>query len=603
MYGNCGRMLKIDLGAQEAKVEDYEEEFARTFLGGNGLAAKLISDTVPSNAEPLGAQNALVFSVGPLTDTPVWGTSRGHMASISPLTGLFADSNYGGNFGSAQKRTGFDAIYITGKSPRPVYLLVTEAGAQIRDGTSLWGKTTEETIGALQAQEGRGAVCAAIGPAGENGVLFANIVCGGTRFGAAGRAGMGAVMGSKNLKAVVMKGGVRTRIADRQALKALLREKLPTLKDSTGIYTSLGTPFLVNFINSKGLLGSHNNNRETFDYFQDITGELIKEKYWRKNTACLGCPVACGKLVQVAGGEHAGKVVKMPEYETLYALGSMLDNRDVISIINGNHLCDLMGIDTISMGVTLAFVAECMERGVVSEKELGGRVTFGDGEAMVKLTEKTAKRQGIGEILSLGSSRLSKRFGKDSHKYLYAVKGLEIAGHSARGLRGMSLAYPTSTRGGSHHDARPHYPSHDPDPGFEPQPEYVVKNQYYTAVGDSLVMCRFTAERGLGTPLNEDMVKVVNYVTGWNIGLQGLEKTGERIYNLERLINVRRGVSRKDDTLPYRVMNEPIPDGPSKGRYCSQEDLDRMLDTFYELRGWSREGIPTDQKLAELGLK
>jgi len=603
MYGNNGKILRIDLSTGEVTEEQYDEAFVRMFLGGNGLAAKLIYDAVPSHADPFGPENALVFTVGPLTDTPVWGTSRGHMASISPLTRLFSDSNYGGNFGTAQKRTGFDVIYITGKSPKPVYLLLTERGAQIKDGAYLWGKTTEETIATLEAEEGKGAVCASIGPAGENRVLFANIICGGNRFGAAGRAGMGSVMGAKNLKALVVKGSKKTKIADREALKAFLREKFPGLKKNTGPYTAIGTPFLVNFINSKGILGTHNNNKEVFEYFQDISGEVIKEKYWRKHTACPGCPVRCGKLVNVATGEYAGKTVKSPEYETLYAIGSMLDNRDIVSIINGNHLCDLMGMDTISMGVTLAFVAECMERGIVSEQELGERVNFGDGEVMVELIKKTVTREGIGRYLSMGSSRLSEQFGKDSYKYLYTVQGLEIAGHSARGLREMSLAYSTSTRGGSHHDARPNYLTHQPDPGFEPQPEYVMKNQHFTAVGDSLVMCRFTAERGLGTPLNEDMVKVVNYVKGWNIDLEGLEKIGERIYNLERLINVQRGVSRKDDTLPYRVMNEPIPDGPSKGRHCSRENLDEMLDTYYELRGWSRDGIPSSEKLAELGLK
>ena len=603
MYGNHGRILKIDLSTGETKDEQYGEEFFKLFLGGNGLAAKLIHDTVPSKADPLGPENTIVFTVGPLTDTPVWGTSRGHMASISPLTGLFADSNYGGNFGTAQKRTGFDAVYITGKSSKPVYLILTDQGAEIKDATTLWGKTTEETITVLEAQEGQGAVCASIGPAGENGVLFANIICGGRRFGAAGRAGMGAVMGAKNLKAVVAKGRNRTKIADREALKTFLRERYPALKSSTELYTTYGTPFLINFLNSKGILGTHNNNKENFKFFQDISGEIIKEKYWRKNIACLGCPVACGKMIQVTEGEYAGKIVKMPEYETLYSIGSMLDNRDINSIFNGNHVCDLMGIDTISMGLTLAFVAECMERGIVSKNEFGQRVPFADGEGMVALIKKTAKREGIGKYLSMGSSRLSEQFGKDSYKYLYVVKGLEIPGHSARGLREMSLAYSTSTRGGSHHDARPNYPKHEPDPGFEPQPEYVLKNQYFTSVGDSLVMCRFTAERGLGTPINENMVNIINYVKGWNIDLDGLEKIGERIYNLERLINVHRGVSRKDDTLPYRVMNEPIPDGSSKGRYCSQENLDKMLDTYYKLRGWSKDGIPTNEKLTELGLK
>jgi len=603
MYGNNGRILKIDLSTGEVKEEIYDESMARMFLGGNGLAAKLIYDSVPFNADPLGPDNAVVFSVGPLTDTPVWGTSRGHVASISPLTGIFADSNYGGKFGTAQKRTGFDAIYITGASSKPVYILVTEGGAEIKDGSHLWGKTTEETISELEAKEGKGAVCASIGPAGENGVLFANIVLGGVRPGAAGRAGIGAVMGAKKIKAVVARGEKRTNIADRESLTKLLKEKYPTFKENTKVLSTIGTPVLVNVINSKGMLGTRNNSKEVFAYPQDISGERMKEKYWNKDTACFGCPVACGKNVNATKGEYAGKVVKMPEYETLYAIGSMMDNRDIDSIINGNHACDLVGIDTISMGVTLSFVAECMEKGIISEKEVGGRVNFADGEAMVDLIKKTARREGIGALLAEGSARIAERFDKDAYKYLYTVKGLEVAGHSARGLRGMSLSYSTSTRGGSHHDGRPNYATADPDPGFEPQPKYIQRNQYFTAIGDSLIVCRFIAERGLGTPLNDDIAKIVGYVTGWDITLAELEKIGERIYNLERLINIKRGVSRKDDILPYRVMNEPIPDGPVKGRYCPKEDLDAMLDTYYKLRGWTREGIPTDEKLAELGLK
>jgi aldehyde:ferredoxin oxidoreductase len=603
MYGNSGCILKVDLSTGEIKKEFYDESVARMFLGGNGLAAKLIYDNVPYTADPCGAHNAIVFSVGPLTDTPLWGTSRGHVASISPLTGIFADSNYGGKFGTAQKRTGFDAIFITGISSNPVYLSITEEGGQLHDASRLWGKTTHETIAALEEQEGKGAVCASIGPAGEHGVLFANIILGGARPGAAGRAGMGSVMGAKKLKAIVVRGDIRTLIADRESLLKLMKEKSTAFKDNTKVLSTYGTPFLVNVISAKGMLGTRNNSTEIFAYPQDISGERIKEKYWHKDIACFGCPVACGKNVHVRKGEYAGMTVKMPEYETLYAIGSMLDNRDIDSIINGNHACDLMGIDTISMGVTLSFVAECMEKGIISEKEIGEKVDFADGAAMVELIKKTARKEGIGAFLALGSARLAEKFDKDAYKYLYAVKGLEIAGHSARGLRGMSLSYSTSTRGGSHHDGRPNYAKEDPDPGFSPQPAYIQKSQYFTAVGDSLVVCRFIAERGLGTPLNEDIAKIVGYVTGWDITLAELERIGERIYNLERLINVNRGMSRKDDTLPYRVMNEPIPEGPAKGRYCSKEDLDALLDTFYSLRGWDRNGIPAKEKLAELGLK
>ena len=602
MYGHQGKLLTVDLTSGHIEEETYTADYAEMFLGGNGFAAKMIFDKVPADADPLGPKNAVVFTVGPLTDTPVWGSSRGHMASISPLTGLFCDSNYGGQFAVAQKRTGYDAILVKGSSSEPVFLSVTDQGAEIRSAASLWGRSTEETIEALQAQAGEGATCGAIGPAGENRVLFANVIFGGKRTGIAGRGGLGAVMGAKNLKAVVVKGSKRTHVADRESISRVLKERYPYLKKNTAPFKTLGTPFLVNLINSMGLLGTRNNAGEVYAHAGDISGEFLRDKYWDKNTACYGCPVACGKLVHVKKGVYAGKAVKMPEYETLYAFGSMMDNRDLDSVIEANHLCSLTGMDTISMGVTLAFVAECLDKGIIKEQDLGGRVSFSSGATLAELIIKTATREGIGELLAMGSVRLAERFGEGSHKYLYAVKGLEIAGHSARGLRNMSLSYAVSTRGGSHHDGRPNYLAVDPDPGFASQPQLIFRNNAFTAVGDSLVLCRFIAERGIGTPLNEDMVRLVNGVTGWNLNLPELEKIGERIYNLERLINVRRGVSRKHEILPYRVMSEPIPDGPVKGRFCLQKDLDAMLDAYYELRGWDPEGIPTDGKLKELGL-
>lgn len=604
MYGNNGAILKVNLSIGEVKEEQLDGNFYREYIGGNGLIAKLVHDTVPLSVAPLDPENVIVFAVGPLTDTPVWGTSRGHVGTISPQTGLFCDSNYGGDFGMALKRTGYDAVVITGRSPNPVYLLLTERGGELKDAALYWGKTTEETLDALEALEGKGAVASAIGPAGEEGIIYANIICGGKRRGAAGRGGMGAVLGSKNLKAIVAVGNGKTRIADPEGLRTILGELLPDLKKNKGELTKTGTAAVTAMVNSKGMLGTHNNARETFEYAREISGDHFLKTYKEKNTACHGCVIACGKKVGVTEGDFAGTSVKMPEYETLYAMGSMLDNHDINAIFNGNHICDLMGIDTISMGLTLAFVAECMERGIVGEDELEGRVDFDDGAGMVALIKKTARKEGIGKHLALGSLRLANLIGKDSYKYLYAVQGLECAGHSARGLRGMALAYSTSTRGGSHHDARPNYPKHShPDPGFGGMPEYVAESQYFTAVGDSLVICRFIAEGMMGpSEVGETMVKILNCVTGWNIEIEDLRTIGERIYNLERLINVKRGLSRKDDVLPYRVMNEPIPDGPAKGRYVPREELDRMLDRYYEIRGWNAEGIPTEGKLRELGL-
>ena len=601
MFGNHGRILKVDLSSGEVTIEIRDEAYYRMFLGGNGLCASLIHESVSQDADPLGPVNTIVFSVGPVTRTPLWGSSRGHIAAISPLTGFFADSNFGGDFPAAQKQTGFDAICVTGKSERPVYLSVNEEGGEIKDAGSVWGMTTEQAHNELSTVESDGAQSVTIGPAGENGVLFAAILGSGKRIGAAGRCGLGAVMGAKNLKAIVARGNRKTLLADRDALSQVLKEKYDNLTTNTAPLKELGTPVLVHIINNQGLMGTRNNVKEFFDHAQDICGERIKEESWAADTACHGCPVACGKKVKVGKGKYAGETAKMPEYETLFALGSMMDVRDLQSIFNANHACNQLGLDTISMGVTLSFVAECMEKGIVSEADLGGRVDFSDGEAMVALIEKTAYRDGIGELLALGSLRLSRRFGNHASKYLYQVKGLEIAGHSARGISAMSLAYPVGTRGGSHHDGRPVYGPQDP--GFEPQPQYIATNQHFTAVGDSMVLCRFVAERGIGTPLGDDMVRIVNGVTGWNLDLAGLEKIGERIYNLERLINTGRGMSRKNDTLPYRVLNKPIPDGPAKGRYCPQEELDAMLDRYYAIRGWTPDGIPTDEKLSQLNLK
>ncbi|MEA3487429.1 MAG: aldehyde ferredoxin oxidoreductase C-terminal domain-containing protein, partial [Thermodesulfobacteriota bacterium] len=334
----------------------------------------------------------------------------------------------------------------------------------------------------------------------------------------------------------------------------------------------------------------------------EISGELMLEKYIKKSVACHGCPVACGKLVPVPHGEFAHLDVKMPEYETLYAMGSMLDNDDIVSIFNGNTMCDEMGMDTISFGVTLAFLAECVERGIIGEKELKMKISFGNWENLSEIAKRTALREeGIGRLISLGSGRLSEQLGHDSYKFLYSQQGLEMTGHSARGLQNMGLAYATSTRGGSHQDGRPYYAGKD-DPYSDENPEHCIDTEHNSAVGDSLVMCRFLQERAFGMKLNDSYLPVIRYVTGWDIDLDELVAIGERIYNLERIINVKRGANRSTAMLPYRVMNESVPDGPCKGRYVPQAKLDRMLDSYYRLRGWDRDGVPANDKLSELGL-
>ena len=602
MFGCGGRLLVVDLTTGEVEVESYDEAFARKVVGGNGLAAAMIWDRVPSDTEALQERNAVVFTVGPLTDTPIWGTSRGHMACLSPQSKTFADSNYGGEFAAIQKRTGFDAIFVTGRSARPVYLLVTEDGAELKDARHLWGLDTRRTMDALQSMEGKRSVCACIGPAGENSVVFANVILGGARQGTAGRCGMGAVMGSKNLKAAVVRGNKRTQLARPEELRAFLRENRKKLPEKTSFLTEFGTSFLVKLINDKGLLGTHNNAKEFFDRADEIGHEALFKGYVEGSLACPGCPVACGKKGKVKEGPYAGQTVKLPEYESIYAMGSMLDNADLSSIIQGNLFCDLLGMDTVSMGVTLSFAAECIERGACDPSELGERIDFSDGPGMVDLIRKTALRDGVGDLLALGSQGLADRLGSEAVNYLYCVKGVEIPGHSARGVRPLGLGYATGTRGGSHHDTRPRYID-EPDPiDVRELVEYNVHSQNISTVGDCLVICRFVAERGLNATFPQCLATLLNFATGWDMDLPELERVGERVCNLERMIGVSRGLRRKDDTLPYRVLNEPIPDGPAKGTAWTRRDLEELLDAYYDLRGWDGEGIPTEEKLAELDL-
>jgi aldehyde:ferredoxin oxidoreductase len=352
-----------------------------------------------------------------------------------------------------------------------------------------------------------------------------------------------------------------------------------------------------------GALGSFNLKSETFAEARAVGGEDMKAHYHDRDTTCLKCPVACGKQYAIAEGEFAGRKAKMPEYETIFALGPMLGNASAESLILANDLCDLLGMDTISMGVTLAFVAEAVERGWLTAAEIGVPFGWGDWRGMLRLVEMTARREGFGARLAEGAWRLAESVHPEATKLVYAVKRLELPAHSARALKGMSIGYATATRGGSHHDTRPtpqYAPTFDRR-STKDKPEFAMKSQHFTAVGDSLVLCRFTSERGFGLFVGEPYAVMVRAVTGWDVTVEELERAGERIINLERVFNTREGVRRSDDVLPWKVMHEPIPDGPSAGMYCPPEELEAMLDEYYRLRGWDADGVPTPARLAALG--
>jgi len=603
--GYGGRILYVDLTSRTQRIEPLDEDVARRFLGGNGLGAWLLSRHLPAGADPLGPENVVVLAVGPITDTLVSGNSRACLMTRSPLTGLFFDSTFGGRFPCTFKRTGFDAVMVTGRSDAPTVIKITEAGAEFGPAGDLWGRTTRATVEALQAAHGAEADALAIGPAGEHRVRFAALAhYWKNREGVSGRGGIGAVFGAKQLKALVVSGTRKTEIADPTALKALVDRTRDPMKQGTQALSTYGTPFLVQPINALGALGSYNLKSEVYADASAIGGERLHKEFHDRHTTCLKCPVACGKTFAVKEGEFAGLRAKMPEYETIFAFGSMLGNAHAESLIKANQLCDELGMDSISLGVTLAFVAEALERGLLSPREVGVEFGFGDWRGMLALVEATAYRRGFGDRLAEGSWRLATALGEEAQRLVYAVKGLELPAHSARALKGMSIGYATATRGGSHHDTRPtpqYAPTFDKR-GTDGKPAFAAQSQHFTAIGDSLVMCRFTSERGFGTALNDAYAEMVATVTGWPMSVAALDEIGERIVNLERLLNVREGVRRKDDVLPWRVMHEPIPDGPSAGMHCPPEELSAMLDEYYQIRGWSVDGVPTEATLKRLGL-
>ena len=605
MNGYGGRILYVDVGSGATRVEPVTESQARALLGGNGFAVRLLLDHVPAGVDPFDPANVVVFAVGPVTDTSVPGNSRACVAAKSPLTGLFFDSTFGGRFPATMKRTGWDAIVITGEAREPVYVRVTEEGATLRPARDLMGKTTRDTVHAIQEAEGPASDVMAIGPAGERRVRFACLATyWKNREGVAGRGGIGAVLGAKNVKAVSVAGGRKTELADPAALKALIEERREPMTTGTKALSTYGTPFLVKPINTLGALGAYNLRQETYADALAISGEEMHARYHDRDTTCLKCPVACGKQYEIRDGELQGLKAKMPEYETIFAFGSMLGNAHAGSLTRANDLCDLLGLDTISMGVTLAFLAEALERGWVSAAEVGVPFGWGSWEGMLRLIEQTAAREGFGDRLAEGSWRLAESLHPEATRSVYAVKRLELPAHSARALKGLSIGYATATRGGSHHDTRPtpqYAPTFDKR-SPEGKPEFAVRSQHFTAVGDSLVICRFTSERGYGLYVEEPYARMVRAITGWAITVEELEAIGERVINLERAFNVREGVRRAADVLPWRVMHEPIPEGPSAGMFCPPEELGAMLDRYYALRGWDAEGVPTRERLAALGL-
>jgi len=607
VYG--GRILHVDLDADAHEIESVDPADARRFLGGNGFAAKAVHDHVPADADPFDPENVVAFTVGPMNGTPFQSTSRGVVGFVSPQTNGFFDSTFGGTFPRAQKTTGFESIVLHGAADDLSYVHVDADGARLVSAPDLAGLDTYETCATVEdrvAEDADGDVhVIAAGPAGENLVRFACLLHDSEmREGVAGRGGAGAVLGSKNVKAVAIEeGDFRPEPADDGDLRDLVGSRMAPLMQETEMLQEYGTSGLVNPINEMGKLGRRNNRIEHSprDEAESISGERLREEYVTEDTTCANCAVACGKHVTV---ESEGVTdAKIPEFESLFGTATMTDVFDIERVITANDLCDRLGMDTISWGVSVAFARECYDEGLLTDDD-SPHLAFGDVDGLVELARRTAHREGFGDRLAEGSFRLAAELDDEAEHYLHGVKGLEFAAHSPRGLKGMSIGYATATRGGSHHDTRPtlQYDGEHAET-TEGTPEFAARTQHFTALGDSLTQCRFVSEAGYDARVTHRYRDAINAATGWELSTEEVERIGERIYNLERLINVERGVARREtDTLSHRVMHEPIPEGPAEGMYCPPAELDAMLDEYYEFRGWDDDGAPTAERLDSLDM-
>ncbi len=603
MYGNWGKFLRVNLSTGEVKAEEYDEELAKKWLGSRGLAIYLLLKEMDPKVDPLSPENKLLIMPGPLSGTSAPTGGRYNIVTKSPQTGFITMSNSGGYFGAELKFAGWDGIVVEGKADSPVYIYIKDDQVEIRDASHLWGKLVSETEETIKKEIGSKKLhITSIGPAGENLVKFAAVINDGHR--AAGRAGVGAVMGSKNLKAIAVEGSKRVPIADKQKFMLTVREKINKLKNDPvagGGLPNYGTAVLVNIINSNGLYPTRNFQTGVFELAEEHSGEAMTAKYLIRNQPCYACPIGCGRVNKLT----TVGVTEGPEYESIWALGADLGINDLASIIEANHQCDEFGLDTISTGGTLAAAMELYEKGYLKDEDLGEEAPpfrWGNTEVLHYYIEKIAYRKGIGDKLAEGSYRFAEMYGHP--EFSMSVKKLELPAYDPRGAEGHGLGYATNNRGGCHiknYMISPEilgYPyKMDPHDISDDKIKMLLLFQDLTAVIDAAGLCVFTTF-GLGADDYRDML---NAALGWDFSTEDYLKIGERIWNAERIFNLKAGLDPlKDDTLPKRFLEEPMPEGPNKGHTVR---LKEMLPRFYKLRGWTEDGRVTEEKAKELGIE
>jgi aldehyde:ferredoxin oxidoreductase len=626
LFGYTGKILHVDLSKGKISTEQPTEEFYKTYIGGSAMGTYYVFKNTPAGADPLGPENTLAIMISATTGVSISGNSRMNATAKSPLTGLIGDSQVGGFFPAELKFSGFDGIVFTGKSPKPVYLWVHDGEAELRDASHLWGKITGDAEKMIREELSDPKVeIAQIGPSGESLTLFAAIMNMSNR--ANGRTGMGAVMGSKNLKAIAVRGHQKVKTADPTAITKLARlapKRVQDIADMKGLQ-DFGTASVLNFQNTSGGLPTRNYTSGTFEQAEDLSGETMAETILKENDTCYACVVRCKRVVETEyKNHHVDPYYGGPEYETLSTLGSYCAIGDMNAVALANQICNQYGLDTIACGATIAFAMDCFEHGYLTLKDTEGiDLRFGNADAMLAIVEKIAKREGLGDLLANGSAYAAKKIGSGAQDLVVAVKNHELPAHMPQVKRSLALIYAVNPFGADH-QSHEHDPSYTPDTASynlermaeigltNPMSDRIldhekVKMALTTELDycfiDSAELCQFVYGPAWQVYGPKDQAELMRATTGWDWSVDDLLKIGERRLNMLRAFNAREGVGRERDTLPKRIYDEPLKGGASDGVSVTRQEVEEALDMYYEMCGWDvATGKPTRAKLEQLGL-
>ena len=611
--GYTGKVLRINLTKKEFAAEPLREDVVAKYLGGGGVGIKYMLDETPAGCDPLGPENTLYFSVGPLCGTDAPCASRVMVVAKSPLTGAVAKSSGGGYFPAEVKFAGYDMLIVEGKAEKPTFLWIRDGKVSFRDASHLWGLNTIDCQQNIKDNLGDQNIrIACIGQAGENQSAIASII---NERHASGRKGVGAVMGSKNLKAIAIRGKQEVPIADPEAFKAAVKSMHSAMKESPVMYTEFstsGTPMTVDVTHALGIFPTKNFEMTgEWDPTDALGDELGKAEFNIAREFCYKCPVGCSQLKLAKNGPFKG-MSSIPEFETIYSFGGATFMNSYNEVVAADRLCDEYGMDTISCGIAIAFAMELYEKGIISIDDLDGvDLKWGDAEAMIKMVHKIAHRDGFGAVLADGTKKAAEIIGKGSEKYAMHVKGLELPGYDVRGAKAHGLNYATGYNGADHnlgYAFQEIFSIPVPYPvdrlAYEGKGKLTVWNQNNrSAVCDCGPMCGFIMDMALAGTCQQNTADLINAASGSGFTPEDVTNCGERINNAARIFNIREGFTRADDKLPERLMTEPLKDGGAKGSYIPQEELDYMLDEYYAERGWTKDGVPTKEKLLSLGME